>query len=157
MAAGCVWIFGLLLVLALMHIASPSSASAGGGSSQQSQASAKAPVTANPSPQAGFSRDAQEVAAEEADDGQPPPPTPVEKFENFLFGTQPVKPVELWRRPQVNIDPSLVGVQVWTSKSSGYYYCSDSPSYSTLQPGALMNQRDALQSGYQPILGQFCN
>jgi hypothetical protein len=46
---------------------------------------------------------------------------------------------------------------VWTSKSSGYYYCTDDPYYKTVNPGAFMLQGDALQNGYRPILGQFCD
>ncbi len=48
-------------------------------------------------------------------------------------------------------------VQVWTSQRSGYYYCTDSDYYKTVQPGAFMAQEDALQSGYRPRLRQFCN
>jgi len=157
LAAGCFCIFGLILVWAVMHVASPSSASAGGGSLQQSQARLGAPATETASAQAVLSQDDQPIATNEAEDVQPPPPTLLGEFADFIFGTKPVKTIELWRRPQVKIDPSLVGVQVWTSKDSGYYYCTDSPFYMTLQPGIIMNQRDALQSGYQPILGGFCN
>ena len=155
MALGCIWIIGLILVLAVMHIASPSSASAGSGSVQQTQVRPSV-LAAN---QAAINQEAQAAAAEETEDGQPPPPPPtwLGKVADYVFDTKPVKPLELWRRPQVNIDPSLVGVQVWTSKDSGYYYCNDSPFYMTLQPGSIMNQRDALQNGYQPILGGFCN
>jgi hypothetical protein len=152
-AIGCVWIFGMILILAVMHIASPSPASAGSGSLQQTQVRLAAPATETAAGQAA-------AAVEETEDGQPPPPPPTwfSKFGDFIFDIKPaVKPLELWRRPQINIDPSLVGVHVWTSKDSGYYYCTDSPFYMTLQPGSLMNQRDALQSGYQPMLGQFCN
>ena len=155
MAFGCVWILGLILVLGLIHIASPSSASAGGGAVQQTQVRPEVSA-AN---QAALNQDAQVAATEETEDGQPPPPPPswFSKLGDYIFDIKPVKPLELWRRPKINIDPSLVGVQVWTSKDSGYYYCTDSPFYMTLQPGSIMNQRDALQSGYQPILGQFCN
>jgi hypothetical protein len=50
-----------------------------------------------------------------------------------------------------------LGVQVWTSKRNGFYYCTDSEFYKSVQPGAFMIQRDAIQSGYQPRIGQFCN
>jgi hypothetical protein len=49
------------------------------------------------------------------------------------------------------------GVQVWISKNNGYYYCADSRYYRTLSPGAFMPQGKALQSGYQPKLGQLCD
>ncbi len=58
-------------------------------------------------------------------------------------------------KPQ--IDDDQMHVRVWTSKSSGYYYCTDDPYYKNAQPGAFMSQGDALQSGYRSILGQFCN
>jgi hypothetical protein len=49
-----------------------------------------------------------------------------------------------------------VGVPVWVSKHTGYYYCSGSPDYGSSRPGGLMLQGEALQSGYQPKLGDFC-
>jgi hypothetical protein len=55
------------------------------------------------------------------------------------------------------IDDDQLRVQVWTSKNSGYYYCTDDPYAKSAQPGAFMSQGDALQSGYRPILGQFCD
>jgi hypothetical protein len=60
-------------------------------------------------------------------------------------------------RAAVALDEGHFGVQVWTSKTSGYYYCTDEPYYKSIRPGAYMSQRDALQSGYQPKLGQFCD
>ena len=60
-------------------------------------------------------------------------------------------------RNAVALDEGHFGVQVWTSKTSGYYYCTDEPYYKSIRPGAYMSQRDALQSGYQPKLGQFCD
>ena len=50
-----------------------------------------------------------------------------------------------------------LGVQVWTSKRNGFYYCTDSDFYKSVQPGTFMAQSDAIQSGYQPKIGQFCN
>jgi hypothetical protein len=55
------------------------------------------------------------------------------------------------------INDSQLRVQVWTSQSSGYYYCTDDEFYKTVQPGAFMTQGDALQSGYRPKIGEFCN
>lgn len=55
------------------------------------------------------------------------------------------------------IDDGHARVQVWTSKTNGYYYCTDDSFYKSVQPGAFMSQGDALQSGYRSILGQFCN
>jgi len=53
-------------------------------------------------------------------------------------------------------DQALAGIQVWTNKRSGYYYCADSPYFEKLGPGSLMTQGEALQSGYQPKLGSYC-
>jgi hypothetical protein len=50
-----------------------------------------------------------------------------------------------------------VYIQVWASKQTGFYYCTDTAYYKDVQPGAFMAQGDALQSGYRPILGQFCD
>jgi hypothetical protein len=50
-----------------------------------------------------------------------------------------------------------MGLEVWTSQPTGYYYCSDDPYAKQVQPGTPMLQGDALQSGYRPRLGQFCN
>jgi hypothetical protein len=58
-------------------------------------------------------------------------------------------------KPQINEDQ--LRAQVWASKNSGYYFCTDDPIYKTVQPGEFMNQGDALQSGYRSILGQFCD
>jgi hypothetical protein len=57
---------------------------------------------------------------------------------------------------KADIDAQEDNVQVWVSKTSGYYYCSGSRYYRVLQPGALMTQGSALQTGYQPKLGQAC-
>jgi hypothetical protein len=54
-------------------------------------------------------------------------------------------------------EQALAGVRVWTHSPSGYYYCTDSPYFEKLRPGSIMNERDALQSGYQPKLGAYCH
>ena len=48
-------------------------------------------------------------------------------------------------------------LRVWISTRAGYYYCSGSPDFGKAQPGAVMTQGEALQSGYQPKLGTICN
>lgn len=53
------------------------------------------------------------------------------------------------------MDPAKAGVQVWTVKHNGYYYCADDPNFKKLRPGAIMTQGNAIQSGYQPRL-DFC-
>jgi hypothetical protein len=48
-------------------------------------------------------------------------------------------------------------VQVWASQRSGLYYCPGTRLYGKLQPGKNMSERSALQSGFQPSLGQMCH
>lgn len=54
------------------------------------------------------------------------------------------------------IDPAAAALAVWTVQHSGFYYCASSPDFRTLEPGAIMTQGQALQSGYQPKLGSYC-
>jgi PilZ domain len=55
------------------------------------------------------------------------------------------------------IDPAIVNVPVWTIQRSGFYYCADSPDFEKLRQSAvMMTQGKALQSGYQPKLGSYC-
>jgi hypothetical protein len=57
----------------------------------------------------------------------------------------------------MKIDPALVNVPVWTIRRSGFYYCADSPEFEKLRKSAvMMTQGEALQSGYQPRLGSYC-
>jgi PilZ domain len=71
--------------------------------------------------------------------------------------------VALFRKIVQGIDgtspsnPTLVGVPVWTDGRSGYYYCANSPYFEKLEPGSIMTQANALQSGYQPKLGSYCH
>jgi hypothetical protein len=55
------------------------------------------------------------------------------------------------------LNPEILALPVWTIRHSGYYYCVDSLNSETPQAGALMWQGDALQSGYRPKLGNYCN
>lgn len=57
----------------------------------------------------------------------------------------------------VKVNPLLTSLPVWTVQHSGYYYCVDNLNSEVPQQGALMLQGDALQSGYQPKLGEYCN
>lgn len=45
---------------------------------------------------------------------------------------------------------------VWVNTRTGFYYCPGSRLYRKVQPGKHMRQPDALQSGYQPSLGEAC-
>jgi hypothetical protein len=55
------------------------------------------------------------------------------------------------------LNPEILALPVWTIQHSGYYYCVDNLNSETPQAGALMWQGDALQSGYRPKLGKYCN
>jgi hypothetical protein len=46
-------------------------------------------------------------------------------------------------------------VRVWISKDSGTYYCLGSTLYG-LGSGSYVTQGDALTSGYQPALNEYC-
>ncbi len=59
--------------------------------------------------------------------------------------------------PPAKINPAVLGLPVWTVQHSGFYYCGDNLNSETPQPGNLMTQGEALQSGYQPKLGSYCN
>jgi len=70
----------------------------------------------------------------------------VARLKNFIGMDEPTK-----------IDPALVNVPVWTIQRSGFYYCADSPALEKLRQSAvMMTQGKALQSGYQPKLGSYC-
>ena len=57
----------------------------------------------------------------------------------------------------MKVNPAVLGLPVWTVQHSGYYYCVDNLNSETPQTGALMLQGEALQTGYQPKLGNYCN
>ncbi|HEY6442973.1 MAG TPA: PilZ domain-containing protein [Candidatus Acidoferrales bacterium] len=59
--------------------------------------------------------------------------------------------------PPAKVNPAVLGLPVWTVQHSGFYYCGDDLNSETPQPGTLMTQGEALQSGYQPKLGSYCN
>lgn len=47
-------------------------------------------------------------------------------------------------------------IHVWVNSRSGFYYCPGAEFYGRIKPGAYMTESDAIQSGYQPPLGQAC-
>ena len=55
------------------------------------------------------------------------------------------------------LNPDILALPVWAVRHSGYYYCVDNLNPETPQTGALMWQGEALQSGYRPRLGNYCN
>ena len=152
--AACLLIFALILTFAVDHFESSSRQSAEAGSAQQSIAPATASSVGADSAQT-LSLPAPS-APNETPQPQADQPSLLDRFAEIFLGYKPDKP-EADPFIQIPIDKNHVAVPVWTSKSSGYYYCTNSPYYMLVQPGAVMAQRDALQSGYQPKLGLFCN
>ena len=70
----------------------------------------------------------------------------VARLKDFLGMDEPTK-----------IDPAIIDVPVWTIRRSGFYYCADSPEFEKLRKSAvMMTQGEALQNGYQPKLGSYC-
>lgn len=150
-ATACCGIFALILTLAVAHVASFWGKPQAAGPPQRSSAPPAASVASVNSVQ---TVPVQAPSATPARRPTPPPepqPSLLEDIESNLFGKQP-GPI-----PAREISPDQLHVKVWTSKSSGYYYCTDDAYYKSVQPGTFMDQSDALQSGYQPILGDFCN
>jgi hypothetical protein len=147
----CLGFVALIFTLAVAHIDSTLSRSAGSGSLQRSTVPPAASIVSGDSPQAG--------------PVQAPPARPTVRPRSHRLPTSPFADLAasvLGYEPDKTyvpseIDKDLVGMQVWTSKGSGYYYCTDSPYYKSVQPGNFMTQGDALQSGYQPKLGDFCD
>jgi PilZ domain-containing protein len=156
--------FALILVLAVLH----APARLGNPSAGESSLPAASPQpTVQPSATGlaapGVGRDPVQAAPTEQVQQVPaaapvaasrrspaPQPSPFASFAKSMgFGSDD--------DPTPQIDENQLRVQVWTSQSNGYYYCTDDPYYKTVSPGSFMSQGDALQSGYRPILGQFCD
>jgi hypothetical protein len=152
--AACLVAFALTLSLAVAHVGSSLGPSTENESSQQSSASPAAAIVSVPAPQPGPLQTPPTPHPNVRPQPGPPPKTLLVSLAEFFLGADPDQD-DL--PPAIEIDPDRVAVQVWTSKTNGYYYCTDDPFYKSVQPGAFMAQRDALQSGYQPKLGQFCN
>jgi hypothetical protein len=154
----CLLITALILTLAVTYFQNSLGPPAGRGSLRQPTARLAASGVSAASLDAGPLDEIPELEATDEPQPDQPPPSSLERFAQTFLGYKPDKPdpeAEMWI--QIKIDKDHVGVPVWASKSSGYYYCTDSPYYKSVQPGAFMTQRDALQSGYQPKLRRFCN
>jgi PilZ domain len=150
-AAGCLVVVAFIMILAMAHTGSSSAKS----------------VTVVPPPQPAnnpVTASASASPAQQSPDtmpalppAPPPPPRPSHRaqvaepasFLDRIFGSD--------TQEMNQLEENQVGVKVWTSQSSGYYYCTDTDYYKTVQPGSFMEQGDALQSGYRPRLGSFCN
>ncbi len=176
--AACVVILVLVLGLTTYHINNPIGGSATDGSlqpsleqqpqSQQSTQQSPPQSTSPSSPQlltspaaAGSGAGSAQATSAQPYPIPPVPPkgtsshqhrdesTPVSDFLINLFGHKEEKAPQL--------DEDQVGVQVWTSQTSGYYYCTDTDYYKNVWPGSFMTQADAIQAGYRARLGNFCN
>lgn len=162
--------FAVLLVLAASHSVGSGASPAGG----TNDPSAPPPVVApgittsgaadasrvSPLPQIQQLRIEQRNAPRPApapEQPQKPEATPLEKFAKLFVGSDTENPDDAPPPPLPQIREDQLGVEVWISKTSGYFYCTDDPYFKTVNPGALMPQGDALQNGYRPILNQFCD
>jgi hypothetical protein len=145
--AACIGIFVLIFILALAHVSLQRSA--GNRSLQERTAQAAASSTSVGSPQAASIQPPASAPETARLQLHRPPASWSASLEEAIFGHE--------FGAKAGIDEVKAGVQVWTFKSSGYFYCADSSFYQTLQPGAFMTQGEALQSGYRPRLGQFCD
>jgi len=136
-SAGCAVILMLTLVFASTRRAAPAAAA----SPQQSAPDPGA------TPQVAPGLDVPSQALQTT-----PPPDPGRDWTTILreafLGSDSGK--------KTDIDQGQASIQVWISTGTGYYYCHDSPFFQTLQPGAMMTQGEALQTGYQPKLGAIC-
>ena len=148
-AAVCLLVFALILTVAVAHTDGSSGRSRENGSQKQSSAPLIAPSVIVRSPQTGSLQSPPAPRAAARPQSHQPPTSLRASLARIVFGYQPETRTEL--------DEYHVGVQVWTSRSSGYYYCADNSFYMKVLPGTFMAQGDALQSGYRPKLGKFCD
>jgi hypothetical protein len=155
MGAGCVGLsIGLLLVLAVTLSHGFSARSSVSKPTQQSSIPAVLPegktADIQDSQDQGSAAQSTISSASQPQNHQPESqPSFLSKIANSILGNE--------ADGTHKISDYQMGLEVWTSQSSGYYYCSDDPYAKFVQPGKPMLQGDALQSGYRPRLGQFCN
>jgi hypothetical protein len=148
LAMACAGSFLLLVILTIARVAGSSSPSA---QNVQPAVASTSEIVADRSNPAADSSTPPVV-----DSDQPSPPSPFMYLVNLVFGNKSDFD-DAVARQAVAIDPAHVAVPVWTSKTTGFYYCTEDEYYRLVKPGRFMNQRDALQNGYQPKLGKFCN
>lgn len=150
---GCIGaMIGLMLVLAVTHFHRSSGQSSGSASQQKATIP---PIS--PDLKTGDFHDAQNQGAAAQPtiistahpQYHPPQTSMLSKIANSILGND--------SDGNHKISDYQMGLEVWTSQSSGYYYCSDDPYAKQVQDGSPMLQGDALQAGYRPRLGQFCN
>jgi len=151
--AACLGIFALILTLAVTHIGGSFGRSAGSGSAQQPTAPPAASSVSVDPPQTGpIQAPPAPPAAVPPRSHRRPQPSLLANLAKTYLGYESGN-----SDASTEIDEDQMRVQVWTSKSSGYYYCTDDGYYKKVQPGTFMSQGDALQSGYRSRLGQFCD
>ena len=144
----CVGSFVLILILTIFQVSRFSSPSVPNVSPAAASTSA---VVADSSDAA-----ADSSAPPAGDSDEPASPSPFISLVRLVFGIKSNLDESFMGRATA-IDRAHVAVPVWTSKTSGYYYCTDDQYYKLVRPGSFMTQRDALQNGYQPKLGKFCD
>ena len=156
----------VVLMVTIMSVSKPAARSDSGGeraaepiSSAAAVQPASAPQTAPgaPSDQDGAITPSEDLPPEAYYDLLPILPTrrPVTVAQDGDWSTQ----VEAMLGMDVatKLNPDILTLPVWTVRHSGYYYCVDNLNSETPQAGALMWQGDALQTGYRPSLGKYCN
>lgn len=140
---------GLLLILLVTHVQGSSSHTV------KSLAQQSTILPDSPSEESGSANEFPKQgppllpATRPLNQPKPSEPSMFLRIVSSIFGSRSDGP------PQIN--DYQMGLAVWTSQSSGYYYCSDDPYVKSVQSGVPMLQGDALQAGYRPRLGQFCN
>jgi hypothetical protein len=151
--ASCLGILALMVMSTdhpkaepVLNVSSPTAIAPGGpadGTMLQSQQQ----TMASPSAAAGFVTPETPIPAS---------PTVVRQDAEAGWGEK-LRKMFLSNEDTAGFNSSLIGVPVWTYAQSGYYYCANSPYFAKLEPGSIMAQSDALQSGYQPKLGSYCH
>lgn len=149
--------FAVVLILAATHISgsAPSPAPLQPASQAPVVTPAASTVTVNQSAAAPVQQPTPAPPAYVPRRSDEPQPSLLASLAKTLFGDNSDDSDKI--QVVAPIDDGHARVQVWTSKTNGYYYCADDSFYKSVQPGTFMSQGDALQSGYRSILGQFCN
>jgi hypothetical protein len=143
-------LIGVLLILLVTHIHGSSDHPVKSMPQQQATIPSDSPIDVSGSDHE-FTKQGPPTPAAIPLGNQPKPPEPstFSKIASSIFGTG--------SDGSPKISDYQMGLAVWTSQSSGYYYCSDDPYVKSVESGVPMLQGDALQAGYRPRLGQFCN
>jgi hypothetical protein len=147
-------VFALVLILTVLHTqgavhGAPDATSE--VATPQPPAAAEAPLAAAGASQASPTQGPAAAGAPPASttsQSDEPQDSVFSNISNFL-GRKP--------DPGPKITDGQLPVPVWTSQTSGYYYCANDPYALSMQPAESMTQGEALLKGYRPRAGQFCN